>query len=102
MPEVSECSTCQYYAHDLHLVCAVHPDGVTGETCSDFRPLPADFSQRFVDFLSLQQQTEESLELLVSHPMPTGICSRCGAEIERDESGVVHWNCPCGWLNNLS
>lgn len=52
--------------------------------------------QQFVDFLGLQQQTEESLDLVVSQPMLTGICSRCGAEIERDESGVVHWDCPCG------
>ncbi|BAY72863.1 hypothetical protein NIES23_56910 (plasmid) [Trichormus variabilis NIES-23] len=26
------------YSHDPHLVCAVHPSGVEGNICIDFRP----------------------------------------------------------------
>jgi len=31
---------CQLYAHNPHLVCAVHPTGPTADTCLDFRADP--------------------------------------------------------------
>jgi hypothetical protein len=33
-------SRCLLNAHSPHLLCAVHPGGVTTETCPDFRPDP--------------------------------------------------------------
>jgi hypothetical protein len=40
MPKIPDCDHCQLYAQNPHLVCAVHPAGVEGDTCSDFRPRP--------------------------------------------------------------
>jgi hypothetical protein len=31
------CDSCQFYSHDPHLVCAIHPDGVDGNNCLDYR-----------------------------------------------------------------
>jgi hypothetical protein len=48
MPKISICDAlragfahrCSLYAHNPHLVCAVHPDGVNSDRCLDFRPDP--------------------------------------------------------------
>lgn len=32
------CDRCSLYAHNPHLVCAVHPSGVETDKCLDFRP----------------------------------------------------------------
>lgn len=34
-----ECLICQFYTCDLHLRCAVHPYGVTWDSCPDYTPL---------------------------------------------------------------
>ena len=31
MPKIADCDRCQFYAHNLHIVCAVHPQGVFTE-----------------------------------------------------------------------
>ncbi|MEH2378970.1 MAG: hypothetical protein V7K27_08695 [Nostoc sp.] len=31
---------CLLYAHNRHIVCLVHPDGVDGDSCLDFRENP--------------------------------------------------------------
>lgn len=33
----TECDRCVLYAHNPFLVCAVHPEGVSGDSCLDFR-----------------------------------------------------------------
>jgi hypothetical protein len=40
MRELPECPRCQFYANNIYLVCALHPNGILGEnnTCSDFSP----------------------------------------------------------------
>lgn len=43
---------------------------------------------------------EEQLELLEHHPIFTGRCPACGGEIERDCRALVHWDCPCGWMDD--
>ena len=47
MPKIADCDRCQFYGHNLYLVCAVHPQGVVTElgrsverTCLDFRQDP--------------------------------------------------------------
>jgi hypothetical protein len=48
MPKIPDCDAlcagfahrCTLYAHNPHLVCAVHPDGIDTESCLDFRPDP--------------------------------------------------------------
>ncbi len=37
MPKLPECDNCLLYSHNPHIVCVVHPDGVEGENCLDFR-----------------------------------------------------------------
>lgn len=36
MPKIRECHRCLFYAHNPHLVCTVHPDGVDDDSCLDF------------------------------------------------------------------
>ena len=44
---------------------------------------------------------EEQLHLLDNHPLFTGKCPQCGAEFERDYTARVHWDCECGWMDDL-
>ena len=37
MPKIPDCARCTLYAHNPHLVCAVHPDDVETDKCLDFR-----------------------------------------------------------------
>ena len=39
MPKTPDCDRCQFYAHNPHIVCAVHPGGSEGK-CLDFRTDP--------------------------------------------------------------
>lgn len=40
MRKLPECDRCQLYAHNPHLICAIHPAGVSGDSCLDFAPDP--------------------------------------------------------------
>ena len=31
-----QCRICQFYAHSEYLICAIHPEGISGDTCPDF------------------------------------------------------------------
>ena len=142
MPKIPECERCIFCAHDPHIVCAVHPMGVNGDICIDFREDPELAGKRFVDFLGIngihdnpsdQEQwepqgaryinnelviersyyngeeirqpaqrwsQEQQLWLLDNHPLFTGKCPSCGAEFDRDYTSRVHWDCPCGWMDD--
>jgi len=41
MARLPECDRCANYAKSLYLVCAIHPDGVAGDSCPDFCPTTA-------------------------------------------------------------
>ena len=43
---------------------------------------------------------EEQLELLNWHPLFTGKCPQCGASFSKDYTARVHWDCPCGWIDD--
>ena len=58
MPKTPDCESCLYYAHDSHLVCAVHPKGQNSNFCPDFQANPNLEPRKFVDFLGLLQQIE--------------------------------------------
>lgn len=60
MPKIPDCDRCHFCAHDYHLVCAPHPDGSDADTCPDFSPNPELEGKRFVDFVSLLQQSREN------------------------------------------
>ncbi|MHC5609574.1 MAG: nuclease A inhibitor family protein [Nostoc sp.] len=40
MAKLLICDRCLLYAHNPYLVCAVHLDGVDGDSCLDFREDP--------------------------------------------------------------
>lgn len=63
MAKLPQCDRCLYCAHDYHLVCAAHPNGPEANVCPDFIADPALEGKHFVDFLGLQQQTEENNKL---------------------------------------
>jgi len=136
MRKIHDCDRCLLYAHEPYLVCAVHPTGIEGNSCLDFRPDPDAQNQQFEDFLGLQQQTEEEMEfelpveelwqpegasyyngelvlqpqqrwtpeeqmeLLDTHPMFTGRCPQCECPFPRSGRPPVHWDCPCGWVDD--
>ncbi|MEG4280744.1 hypothetical protein QUA62_25225 [Microcoleus sp. MON1_C1] len=90
MPNLPECERCLLYAHNLHLVCAVHPAGPNADTCSDFREDPDAASDELWEpegasyyngELILQPRQrwtrEEQLKLLDTHSLFTDRCPQC-------------------------
>ncbi|MEA5578673.1 hypothetical protein [Anabaena sp. UHCC 0451] len=111
MPKISECNRCLFYSHNPHLVCAVHPHGVTGDSCLDFREDPnaeelwqpegATYYNGELILQPPQLTTEHQLELLETHPLFTGTCPQCGAFFNRDYVSRVHWDCDiCNWKDD--
>ncbi|NEO33184.1 MAG: hypothetical protein F6K36_22715 [Symploca sp. SIO3C6] len=114
MPKITECDRCLLFAHNPHLVCAVHPEGPKGNSCLDFRADPntepielwePEGASYYDGKLILQPQqrftTEEKLELLDTHPLFTGVCPECGYRFPKDNLPAVHWDCPeCGWVDD--
>jgi predicted RNA-binding Zn-ribbon protein involved in translation (DUF1610 family) len=58
MPKLLMCDRCLFCAHDLYIVCAIHPNGVDGDNCLDFRPNPELEGKKFVDFLGMGETYE--------------------------------------------
>jgi predicted RNA-binding Zn-ribbon protein involved in translation (DUF1610 family) len=105
-------------------VCAVHPEGVSGDSCLDFRLDPnveaelwePEGARYMGDELVIERVTyngeeiiqpqqlwtqQQQLELVDMHPLFTGKCPECGYEFERDYTARVHWDCPdCGWMDD--
>jgi predicted RNA-binding Zn-ribbon protein involved in translation (DUF1610 family) len=116
MPKLDICDRCHFYAHNPHLVCTIHPTGVAGATCLDFRPnqyqkgnpmewwapVGASYYGDELVITPLQRLTnEQRLELLDAHPLFTGRCPHCEMPIRRTEPARVHWDCPeCGWVDD--
>jgi len=114
MPKISECDRCLLYAHNPHLVCAVHPAGPNADTCPDFRENPdaepdelwePEGASYYNGELILQPRQrwtpEQQLELLDTHPLFTGRCPRCEMTYPQYETPLVHWDCSaCGWVDD--
>jgi hypothetical protein len=62
MPRINDCISCLYYAWDCHLVCALHPSGPDGKTCSDYQFDAEQTGRKFIDFLGLGE-SGESVEI---------------------------------------
>lgn len=43
---------------------------------------------------------EEQLALLDTHPMFTGKCPACSQQFPKYEKPPIHWDCPCGWIDD--
>jgi hypothetical protein len=126
MNKLSECVRCQFYAHSPYTVCAVHPFGVDGNNCLDFRQEPNTEPEelwepagaRYIDDeLVLERNNynaeeirqpqqrltrEEQWEILNTHPLFTGHCPSCGYQFPPHVPELVHFDCPnCGWIDDL-
>jgi hypothetical protein len=113
MPKLEKCDRCLFYAHDPHLVCAEHPNGVDSD-CLDFRVNPKFqeeelwspdgyywYNGELLENRRSQLTTEQKLEILDAHPFFTGQCPNCGHEFDRANLPMIHWDCPsCGWVDD--
>ena len=116
------CDRCDFYAHSLYMVCGVHPYGVKGDHCADFRLAPSAVTvpdaplawygdqwqpqgaNYYGDELILepvqQRSLKQRLDLLDTHPLFTGRCPNCERPI-REIAGQVHYDCGhCGWVDD--
>ena len=113
MPKIFLCDRCSLYAHNPHLVCAVHPNGVETDKCLDFRPdsnikvqehwSPEGYSwygdELISDRPSCYTQAEQ-IQILDNHPFFTGVCPRCKYKLNQDER-TIHYDClECGWVDD--
>ena len=113
MPKIPECDRCTLYAHNPHLVCAVHPDGVKTDKCSDFRPRPnaeiqkqwspqeySWYGDELISNRASRYSQSEQTEILDNHPFFTGVCPQCRHEFNRSDR-LIHFDCPsCGWVDD--
>jgi hypothetical protein len=125
MNTLPECDLCQFYARSTYTVCAVHPFGVDGENCLDFREYPNVESEelwepegaRYIDNELLlersyynseevrqpQQQLtpEQQWHILETHPLFTGHCPQCGYQFPPHIPELIHFDCSrCGWIDD--
>jgi predicted RNA-binding Zn-ribbon protein involved in translation (DUF1610 family) len=110
MPKTEECDRCQMFSGSCdpeHLVCGIHPSGPEQSPCLDFAEVTEQWEPLGAGYydgeLVLQPEhylsTEERLEILNTHPLFTGVCPECGAEIEPQQR--MHYDCEaCGWLDD--
>lgn len=123
--KIPDCDRCLLYSHNPYLVCAVHPDGVDGNSCLDFREDPnaepvelwEPQGATYVNDELVIERTyyngeeiiqppqrwtrEEQLWLIDNHPLFTGKCPSCGYMFQRDYTSRVHWDCEgCGWKDD--
>lgn len=123
MTKLDCCDRCDFYAHSLYMVCGVHPNGVEGDRCADFRPvtraitIPDDPLAWYSDEWQPQGASyygdelvldpvqrlnlEQRLELLDVHPLFTCRCPNCERPVPKAAAGQIHWDCGhCGWVDD--
>ncbi len=125
MNKLPECERCLFNAHLPHTVCAVHPFGVDGDNCLDFREEPnvepeelwePEGASYIDDELSLERSyyngeeirrsqqrltREEQWGILNTHPLFTGHCPKCEYQFPSHVPELVHFDCPqCGWIDD--
>ncbi|MGK7897398.1 MAG: hypothetical protein AB4372_28205 [Xenococcus sp. (in: cyanobacteria)] len=107
MPKIPDCDRCSLYAHNPHLICAVHPNGVESDNCLDFR-LDPNFQKEeqwapegycwyggeLIPNKPSRYTAEEQLFILDNHPFFTGVCPDCGHKFDKANPPAVHWDCP--------
>ena len=114
--KIPDCDRCLLYAHNPHIVCSLHPDGVETDNCLDFRLDPnireeekwspegySWYGDELITNRPSGYTSEEQLEILDTHPFFTGVCPNCGHRFDKNNSPAVHWDCPnpeCGWIDD--
>ena len=113
MPKIPDCDRCSFNAHNPHIVCAVHPNGVESEKCLDFRQdsnakveeqwCPQGYSWyggELVPNRPSRYTVNEQIEILDTHPFFTGVCLKCRHEFDL-ENLPVHYDCPeCDFIDD--
>ena len=106
MAKIDQCDRCKFYWHNPHLICALHPSGVTKD-CADYQPdpiyedqeqwCPVGYTYYNGELIKLPEHKPSQVEqlwLLENHPCFTGQCSRCGYSFPAHSR---NWDCPeCG------
>ena len=112
MPKLPACNRCLLYVHNPHLICAVHPTGVEGDSCPDFEPDPQTEPEELWEPVGASYYNgelilhrpslhpSEQLEMLDWHPLFTGRCPECEMPIQNNLL-PLHWDCGiCGWKDD--
>ncbi|MEP0914850.1 hypothetical protein NDI45_28515 [Leptolyngbya sp. GB1-A1] len=111
-----QCDQCRNNAHSTFLFCAMHPYGVAVELeqCPDYEHDPNGLENddgwepeesAFYNGERIASPVErltkaQQLELLLWHPLLTGLCPQCRHPFFED-GDRVHWNCnQCGWTDD--
>ena len=109
MAKIDKCDRCRFYGHNPHLVCALHPSGVTKD-CADYQLdptyeeeeqwCPEGYTYYNGELIKLPENKPSQIEqlwLLNNHPCFTGQCNRCGYHFPAHSRS---WNCPeCGCVH---
>ncbi|HEY9628053.1 MAG TPA: hypothetical protein V6C84_12195 [Coleofasciculaceae cyanobacterium] len=110
--QLPQCDRCLNNSHNPHLFCAIHSCGVPEDqsTCLDWEedthcpegewwePEGGSFYGDELVISSHQRWTRmQQLELLMWHPVFTGLCPQCRHEFP-PITKRIHWDCPeCQW-----
>lgn len=118
--KISDCDSCQFYANNPHIVCAIHPSGIDDSYCIDYRPKPSQKLKEFWQPVGWQftddgdilrrltypvgnnprPNLEQSWEILRTHPMFTEHCPNCNYKFDM-KNPPVHFDCPeCEWIDD--
>ena len=113
MPKIADCDRCSLYAHNPHLVCTVHPEGVETNKCLDFKLNPnaeiekqwsprgySWYGNELIANKPSRYSQLEQMQILDNHPFFTGVCPQCRHEFNRDNL-TVHFDCPnCDFVDD--
>jgi hypothetical protein len=113
--QLPQCDRCRNNSRNPHLFCAIHPNGVPKDqaVCQDWEADPScpqgewwepEGGSFYGDELVIsphQRLTrQQQLELLMWHPVFTGLCPQCRHEFPK-ETPLIHWDCPnCHWKDD--
>ena len=103
-----QCDRCLNNSRNPHLFCAIHPYGVPEEqsicseweedsNCSEeewWEPVGGSFYGNELVITPHQRWTRvQQLELLMQHPLFTGLCPQCRHAFSK-ATILLHWDCP--------
>ena len=114
MAKIPDCDRYFFYSQNPHLICAIHPYGVHGDSCLDFRfnpdleeseelwePEGASYYNGELILHTPKYTREQQQGILDSHPFFTGVCPECGYDFGGLCLSKEQWSCPsCDWVES--
>ncbi|MEG3440037.1 hypothetical protein V0288_23110 [Pannus brasiliensis CCIBt3594] len=114
MSKIPDCDRCLLFSQQLYYVCAVHPEGVEGDECPDFRPDPEIdeeeeekpwspaghfwYGDNLLPDRLWRPSKEEQEKIIETHPLFTGLCPNCSHVFSTNPPTGAPWHCPaCDW-----